>query len=509
MKKDAQGNPKAGKGRSLYLEFSVYISGIAAIFIMLTISFNLKREMRLLDENRDERVSILLSTFSKIAAKSANQEDRRLILLAAGEITSDPEIAYFMLHDAGGTCVLSTKAALQGRKPDDAISRAALASTAPRLLQPYTDPDTQAPMLDASAPVMSGGVRIGAVRFGLNATRHNARLARMRFEYGGLSFVSILMAILISFVLARRTMEPIRLLKEKLDALVQGESIEAVKIDSADEIQQLADSFNAMTAKWQEMYDELRQAFEELKSLDRMKDQFVSLVSHELRTPLSSIVAAAEVLSEHGTLSEAETREFINIINTEGHRLTKLVTDILDLARMKAGKEGYRFREGNINDAVAQAAKVAGFAAETKGQTLTVELSEDMPPTRFDFDRMVQVASNLLGNAVRYTQAGGKITVRTAPKDGGALVSVTDNGQGIAPEDRERVFKEFEQAGSADSRTGGSGLGLAICERLVQAHNGRIWVESAGLGKGSTFFVHLPRDPENSAGKPKQTNDHA
>ncbi|NOZ19492.1 MAG: HAMP domain-containing protein [Planctomycetes bacterium] len=506
---DKQGESKTVKGRSLYLEFSVYISGIAVIFIMLTVSFNLKREVRLLDENRNERVSILLATFSKLTAKAAGRDDLQLILLAAGEIVSDPEIGYFAYYDADGRCVLSTRAALQGETPSDEISRKALASAEPKLLQSYTDPDTQTPMLDVSAPVMSGDTRVGTVRFGFDSTRHNARLSKMRFEYAGLSFVSILMAILISFVLARRTMAPIRLLKEKLDALVQGESIETVRIDSADEIQQLADSFNAMTAKWQQMYEELRQAFEELKGLDRMKDQFVSLVSHELRTPLSSIVAAAEVLSEHDMLSEEETKEFISIINIEGKRLTKLVSDILDLAKMKAGKEGYHFREGNVNHAVTQAAKVAEFAAETKGQTLKVELEDNLPPARFDFDRIVQVVSNLLGNAVRYTPAEGEITARTAKKDGGVLISIADNGQGISPEDQERIFREFEQAGDADSQTGGTGLGLAICKRLVEAHNGRIWVESRGTGKGATFFVQLPLDPENSVERQEQANDRA
>lgn len=493
---------KNPKGRSLYLEFSVAISGIVVIFVTLTISFNLQRERKLLEENREMRISGLLATFGKLAAKASTKTDLQFIFRAAGEATSDPEVAYFILHDADGKCILSTKAALQDQRPHDRITGAALVSKVPMLTQSYVDPESKTPMLDLSAPVMSGDKRIGTIRFGLNCTHYNARLSQMRYENAGLSFVSVLMAMLVSFVLARRTMEPIRLLKRKLDALVQGETIEQVTIESAEEIQQLAASFNAMTAKWQQLYEELRKAYEELKTLDEMKDRFVALVSHELRTPLSSIIAAGELLSEHRNLSPAETREFVGIINTEGKRLTKLVTDILDLAKMKAGKDSYHYEMRSLNDPVAQAATLAEFAAETKKQRLTVRLGENLPPVRIDFDRMVQVVSNLLNNAVKYTQEGGEITATTSADDHGVLLAVKDNGTGIAPEDRGRIFKEFEQAGDMNAHVSGTGLGLAICKRLVEmGHDGKIWVESEGKGKGSTFFVRLPLAPPETVAK--------
>ena len=484
---------KTPRRRSLYLEFSVAISGIAVIFVMLTINFNLKREMRMLEENRAMRISTLMATFGKLAAQAKAKDDFQLILRAVAEITNDPEISYFLFHDAEGRCVLATKAPLRGEIPQDEVTKKVLASTRPTLIIPYVDEETRTPMLDVSAPVMIGDERIGTIRFGFDSTRHDARVRQMRFENAGLSFASILLAILISFVLARRTMEPIRLLKQKLDSLARGGRIEKVEIDSAEEIQQLADSFNAMTAKWQQLYDELRLAYEELKTLDAMKDRFVSLVSHELRTPLSSIVAAAEVLSEHNTLSEEETREFIGIINTEGKRLTKLATDVLDIAKMKSGKQSYNFQERDINEAVAQATKVAAFAAEAKRQSLTVKLGKDLPHVRIDLDRMVQIVSNLLNNAVRYTQEDGEISISTDKDDGSVVIAVRDNGPGIAPRDQERVFKEFEQAGDMDAHASGTGLGLAICKKLVEVgHNGRIWVESEGEGKGAAFFVAIP-----------------
>lgn len=498
---------KAHKRRSLYLEFSVAISGIAVIFVMLTISFNLKREMLLLEDSRARRIDILMATFGKLVAQATSKDDYQLILRAAAEITNDPEVSYFICHDSEGKCVLSTKAALRNQVPDDEVSRKALASTDIVLLQPYVDPETNVSILDVSEPVMTGEKREGTIRFGFDSTQHDARVTQMRFENAGLSFAAILLAILISFVLARRTMEPIRLLKQKLDALAQGQSIEKVEIDSAEEIQQLADSFNAMTAKWQQLYDELRLAYEELKTLDAMKDRFVSLVSHELRTPLSSIVAAAEVLSQHDALSVEETKEFIGIIDAEGKRLTKLVTDVLDLAKMKSGKESYKFEERDINDAVARAVKVAEFAAETKDQDLSMDLGRDLPVVKMDFDRMVQVVSNLLSNAVRYTQEGGKIHVNTRMDNDAVLIAVEDNGPGIAAADHERIFKEFEQAGDMDAHASGTGLGLAICKRLVEiGHSGRIWVESEGAGKGATFFVRIPLDVNQFQENEEQTS---
>jgi signal transduction histidine kinase len=246
------------------------------------------------------------------------------------------------------------------------------------------------------------------------------------------------------------------------------------------------------------------------------KSQFLANVSHELRTPLTSIVGFTKIVRKRldevvlPALVEARARnaaepdprldravrqvgENLDIIGAEGDRLTGLVTEVLDLEKIEAGRMEFRNEPVDVADVVARATAATAALFETTGLELRREVSPGLPTVEGDHHRLVQVVINLLSNAVKFT-AAGSVTVRAAAADDGALVvvSVADTGTGIAPEDRERVFEQFAQAGDTLSETPrGTGLGLAICRQIVEHHGGRIWLESE-VGTGSTFSFSLP-----------------
>jgi signal transduction histidine kinase len=238
---------------------------------------------------------------------------------------------------------------------------------------------------------------------------------------------------------------------------------------------------------------ELRSANESLRQLDRMKDDFVSTVSHELRTPLTSIRSFAEILHDTPDLEEAERREFLEIIISESERLTRLINDMLDLAKIEAGQMTWHMGEVDLASVINAAVAATGQLFRDKGIELSLVIAEDVPPITGDADRLTQVVINLLSNAVKFTPGGsGRVRVTLARSGERWIVRVSDNGSGIAPEDQQAVFERFRQGGDAmTAKPEGTGLGLPICRMIVGHHGGTIEVDSAP-GSGATFTVALP-----------------
>jgi signal transduction histidine kinase len=211
---------------------------------------------------------------------------------------------------------------------------------------------------------------------------------------------------------------------------------------------------------------ELTAANERLKELDKMKDDFVSTVSHEFRTPLTSIRSFSEIVHDNPDLGIEQRNEFLNIIVQESERLTRLINDILDLAKMEAGKTEWQMRE------------IA-------------------PKQVFvDADRLTQVLVNLISNAVKFcNRENGLVSITARPEGASLRVDVSDNGIGIAKKDRRKVFERFQQAGDTlIDKPQGTGLGLPICLHIIERFGGQIWFESE-LGKGSTFSFRIPSAP--------------
>jgi signal transduction histidine kinase/DNA-binding response OmpR family regulator len=242
------------------------------------------------------------------------------------------------------------------------------------------------------------------------------------------------------------------------------------------------------------------------REIDRMKTDFISTVSHELRTPLTSVLGFAKIIRKRldervfPAVAEPDDRtrramgqvtDNLDIIVTEGERLADLVNDVLDIAKMEAGRIDWRDDEIVVNDVVEQAVTATSSLFQAKALPVVLELADDLPATRGDHHRLVQVLINLLSNACKFTDRGA-VTVRTALGERELRVSVADTGPGVAEADHPKLFERFKQVG--DTLTGkpqGTGLGLPICKEIVEHHGGWITVESA-LGAGATFTFTLP-----------------
>jgi len=239
---------------------------------------------------------------------------------------------------------------------------------------------------------------------------------------------------------------------------------------------------------------ELTAANERLKELDKMKDDFVSTVSHEFRTPLTSIRSFSEIVHDNPDLGIEQRNEFLNIIVQESERLTRLINDILDLAKMEAGKTDWQMREIAPKQVIDNAlAAMAGLLAKNPHIRFETHIAEDLPNVFVDADRLTQVLVNLISNAVKFcNRENGLISITARPEGASLRVDVSDNGIGIAKKDRRKVFERFQQAGDTlIDKPQGTGLGLPICLHIVERFGGQIWFESE-LWKGSTFSFRIP-----------------
>jgi Na+/proline symporter/nitrogen-specific signal transduction histidine kinase len=241
---------------------------------------------------------------------------------------------------------------------------------------------------------------------------------------------------------------------------------------------------------------ELRRANERLRELDRLKDDFVSTVSHELRTPLTSIRSFSEILLDNPTLEQQQRQEFLRIIVTESERLTRLINDMLDLAKIEAGKLEWHMQPVSASEVAREAAAAMGQLFRDKRVKLEVTLTDALSTTIADRDRLFQVIVNLLSNAVKFSPGDvGLVALTVENETDGVRLSVADNGPGVAPNQREAIFERFRQVGDTlTSKPEGSGLGLAISRMIIEHFGGRTWVED-GPGGGAIFRVWLPRQP--------------
>jgi signal transduction histidine kinase len=269
------------------------------------------------------------------------------------------------------------------------------------------------------------------------------------------------------------------------------------------------------------LFTEVQRAREEAETANQAKSAFLSMVSHELRTPLTSVLGFARIIqkrleervfpavqSEEVKTQRAmqQVRENVGIIIGEGERLTAMINDVLDLAKIEAGKVEWHMQPLSVAEVIERATAATASLFEEKHLRLIKEVSEGLPPVVGDRDRLIQVVINLISNAVKFTPASrgmpgvsgtgraeqGLVTCRASQSDGEIMISVSDTGIGIADADRAKVFEKFTQVGDAlTEKPKGTGLGLPICKEIVERHGGRIWVDSE-LGKGSTFTFTLP-----------------
>ena len=237
---------------------------------------------------------------------------------------------------------------------------------------------------------------------------------------------------------------------------------------------------------------ERRRMEEALRLSDQRKDEFLALLGHELRNPLAPIITAARYLELAGPPDPKLQRARDTIIR-QAKQLTRIVDDLLDVGRINAGKLALHRTSFDLNDAVRQAAESCGPLIDRHRHTLDMNLSPDPVLVDADATRMVQLAANLLTNAAKYMDEGGRVEISTEVRGGQAVLRVRDEGIGIAPDMLDAIFERFVQVGTSRSRAeGGLGIGLSLVKAIVELHEGAIEAHSAGPGMGSEFTVRLP-----------------
>ena len=238
---------------------------------------------------------------------------------------------------------------------------------------------------------------------------------------------------------------------------------------------------------------ELRSANQRLQELDRLKDDFVSTVTHELRTPLTSIRAFAEILHDNPALELSQRAKFLGIITRESERLTRLINQVLDLAKIESGNAEWHTGEIDVREVIEDAVSSTSQMFSDKNIVLELALPADLPTINADRDRLLQVMLNLLSNAAKFCRDdGGRVKVSSTLLADGVRVQVTDNGIGISADDQRVIFEKFRQVGDTlTQKPQGTGLGLPICRQIVHHFGGRLWVDSVS-GQGATFSFVLP-----------------
>jgi signal transduction histidine kinase len=299
--------------------------------------------------------------------------------------------------------------------------------------------------------------------------------------------------------------KPVKHLKEVSDAISAGELNVRSEIQTGDEFEDLSHAFNRMLRNLVAMQDRLRKVnadldlkVDELAQVNvalyesnRLKSDFLATISHELRTPLNSILGFSDVLQSSEQLNDKQLR-WLHNIQSSGEQLLILINDILDLAKIEAGKMQVRVDEFSIHDISEGLLSMFRPLAEKKNIDLRSQIDPGIPLLQQDAGKLQQILSNLLSNAVKFTPEGGTVTLKAVGDNYHVVIMVVDTGVGIAADDQELVFEKFRQAGNPLTREhAGTGLGLSIVRELSRLLGGEVSLSSE-LGRGSTFTVRLP-----------------
>ncbi len=266
-------------------------------------------------------------------------------------------------------------------------------------------------------------------------------------------------------------------------------------LDEASQVIEYSRQLEQKSKELQIATDDLKAANLRLQELDKLKDGFVSTVSHELRTPLTSIRSFSEIVHDNPDMPEEQRSEFVGIIVKESERLTRLIDDVLDIAKMEAGEIDWRLELCDPQPIIEEALNASAGPFRQEGSRLRLEtaIADHLPVVKVEPDRLTQVIVNLISNAVKFSDEDqGLVKVSAERVDGSLLVRVKDNGIGIAPEDHPKVFQRFQQVGNTlTEKPKGTGLGLPICVEIIKYFGGDIGVDSE-LGKGAVFWFRLP-----------------
>ncbi|MCX9082571.1 MAG: sensor histidine kinase [Candidatus Methanoperedens sp.] len=337
-----------------------------------------------------------------------------------------------------------------------------------------------------------------------------ADIITLEKETAVISIFAVFCVVLVAIVISKRITEPIESLKNGAAGLVNGH-FKPISVSSKNEIGELTEIFNQTAEELldirkkletkiklankdlEEKNKELIRANEELKKLDNLKSDFISLVSHELKTPLSAIRTSAEFLESEDTMDPDVEKEMLNNVIMNVDRLTRLINDILDLSKIEAGKMEFHYEKVNVQEIAKAAIENIRYLALKNNIAINREIPEYLSPLLADKDKLIIVLNNLLSNALKFTYNGGEVVLSAKEEKNYIEIGIKDTGIGIEKDKVAKIFDKFYQADSTSRRKiGGSGLGLSISSAIIRAHGSEIYVESEPR-KGSLFYFRLKK----------------
>jgi two-component system phosphate regulon sensor histidine kinase PhoR len=339
--------------------------------------------------------------------------------------------------------------------------------------------------LDEPLELPSGRVRF--LRIAVPLTEVQAVLREIRWMIGLAGVVVIVLVTGLSLIVSRRVSQPVKEMAVVASEIRSGNLERRIPVKGEDEIGQLGVVLN-------EMLDKLHADIIQLRKLERVRSEFLGNVSHELRTPIFAVQGLLETLLNGALEDPKVNRDFLEKAHRNVIRLNVLLNDLIEISRIEFGEMKMSFRYFDVNEYLRSVVSEMLPASERKGISLesTLSTSDDVQVLG-DKERLRQVMLNLIDNAVKYTEGGGKITVSARDEGQAVRISVADTGCGIAPEHLPRIFERFYRVDRDRSReAGGTGLGLAIVKHIVEAHGSKVEVESE-VGKGSVFSFALKK----------------
>ncbi len=494
-------------------------------------------------QQRAEMMDSSLRDTGTILAKNLAFNSRHLLFIEDLEglaklidgVMEVDEVIYVIVTGPEGKR-LATKSK-GNRYPDDAAARALLGSASNEpvitFIQSGADvvedfavpvlrrglPQPLLPPFSLESPAPSSADRVyGVVQIGMTRAKMLETLRRLIGQAALITVLIILAGIAATIVLAGRIITPLKSLAATANRIAEGDLTASTGATTHDEVGQLADVFKHMTTSLQDRdiaiarayqdleqlaasleqrveqrTQELQDANKRLKELDKLKSDFVSTVSHELRTPMTSIRGYVDNILDGltGSLNERQSY-YLNRVKSNVERLTRMINELLDLSRIEAGKVELQVGSVRMQELIPEIVEGFQAMAQEKAIGLRVSQAGDLPPVRGDRDKLHQVLTNLIQNAIKFTPSGGEVSVESQLWEADFLqIGVIDTGCGIPSHELEKVFEKFyrgERGSAGDPRWG---LGLNIARSLVRLHGGQIWVESAPA-QGSRFYFTVP-----------------
>ncbi len=476
---------------SLRTKFTIYIS-ILILLVILGISISIFISQKgMYAAQLDRTQERLFRDLEETCRDSLVVRDEIEIFNVISSLIKvhNPEIVYAGYVSPFGTVLFKS------RENDESLKHR-ITSVSGETIDDFISPNGKEEIREYSAPFFIREEYRGTIRLGFSQTIHNKQIRAMLVLLSKKIFeaaaIALICGIIIANALAFYLNEPIHILAKAAENIGNGDLSAQVEINRRDELGSLGHSFNKMAKK--------------LKDLDAMKDSFVSSVSHELRSPLSAIDGYCDFLLDaiDRNLTKEKQVKSLNIIKDATVRLTSFINNILDLTKIKAGHFELRKVALDMNQLVNEIVALFESLVSRQKKKIKVEISEHLPRVNADPEKIKQVITNLIGNALKFTQENDEITISARVTEEHKLLKhgakkymevwVQDSGIGIPQDELKNVFEKFYQVQESETKKPkGTGLGLAIVAEIIKMHEGKIWVEST-LGEGSAFKFTLPLD---------------